>query len=291
MKFLSLLTLSLLIHFLIWKGLSLPFRSAPPLAQKPIEVEYLTADQAPEPRVQKTFVGDVEISDRLEDALKNLKKRAKYLSKKKQRVHEEQIAQLSGSTKNRNSPLNKKSNVASSEAAQKKAKQDLQERARGELAIPKERSLVGDNQVIGEPSTLGEYIPNVKTGGFTALNTDQFIYYTFYLRVNERIRNHWVNHVREFIDRTPLGLLAQSARRPQETRIEVLLSKEGKYIETIIHKGSDFELLDLAAVKAFAEAAPLPNPPEEMVEKDGKIHLHYSLYVIFDPAHIAQTRR
>jgi hypothetical protein len=38
--------------------------------------------------------------------------------------------------------------------------------------------------------------------------------------------------------------------------------------------------VDRAAVAAFSEANYFPNPPKEMAEKDGRIHLKYAFVVV-----------
>lgn len=289
MKFFWLLTISLGIHVLIWKGLSWPLLQPTPASRQPIVVDYLQSPQAQ--RAQKSFVTDTS-DKRLKKAIDQLKKKAHFISKNRQRVQEEQVAEKSGLTRNRSGQSSlSNSNQSGQGRKRPKEKPTIRQRAYGDLATAKKRSPLGDNIVIGGASSISEHIPSVKTGGFTALNTDQFIYYTFYSRINERIRHRWVNHVRSFIDETPLDQLSKGSHRPQETRVEVLLTKEGEYVKTIIHKGSDFKGLDLAAVNAFLKSAPLPNPPEDLVAEDGHIHLYYSLYVILDPSYIARARR
>lgn len=49
-------------------------------------------------------------------------------------------------------------------------------------------------------STTGEQLPqDIQIGDFTALNTDRFVYYTFYARIEEQIRHRWVRYVKAAI--------------------------------------------------------------------------------------------
>ena len=73
------------------------------------------------------------------------------------------------------------------------------------------------------------------------------------------------------------------------TRLEVILNKEGDYIKTILHQKSGVKELDDAAILAFKRGAPFLNPPQEMVQPDGKIHLHYSFNIYWSPKHIARS--
>jgi len=56
----------------------------------------------------------------------------------------------------------------------------------------------------------------------------------------------------------------------------------------VIFRQSGLPAFDEAAVRAFAEARIFPNPPKEMVEEDGMIHLKYSFTVEFDPHLLAR---
>ncbi|HMN69995.1 MAG TPA: hypothetical protein PKC28_15745, partial [Bdellovibrionales bacterium] len=54
-------------------------------------------------------------------------------------------------------------------------------------------------QVAIGQSSIAEFIPGIEEGAFTALNTDQFTYYTFFARMNEQVRNRWVSAVRAYM--------------------------------------------------------------------------------------------
>ncbi|MNS84638.1 hypothetical protein D3C72_1184710 [compost metagenome] len=48
-------------------------------------------------------------------------------------------------------------------------------------------------------------------------------------------------------------------------------------------KESGVVAFDTSAVRAFQEAAVFPNPPQEMIQEDGFIHLKFSFTVNFRP--------
>ena len=79
-------------------------------------------------------------------------------------------------------------------------------------------------------STLGEALPDdVKFGDFTALNTDRHLYYSFYARMEEKIRFRWVTYARAAIFSVPPATLRQSGKENYVTQLEILLDPKGKF--------------------------------------------------------------
>ena len=275
MKLFYTLTASLMIHILIWILSQIDPIKAPHKA--PIEVTYL--DQ------KKSVVQQTSLPDRLKNSVDKLKKKARFLSLKKQRVHQETVARNVGETANQLVNRPKKSRPAPSQT---------RGFGKSKNKVPKPPGpgqIYGGNPGFKSPSAIAEHIPNVREGNFTSLNQDQFIYYSFYSRINHRIKHRWISGVNKFVREANYRKLKGAARRSQLTQIEVLLNEKGDYIKTIVHRKSDYPELDQAAIRAFIESAPHLNPPEEMVKKDGFIHLHYSLYVMFAPNFIASRKK
>lgn len=203
-----------------------------------------------------------------------LQQQADFLSQFTQRVKEQMRARNSGETRNlsgrRPSP-NTENRVGGLQAP----------REPGETA--QNRNGLGRNIVMGE-SSLGEHIPGVKEGSFTALNTDQFTYYTFFARINEQVRYRWVRQIRAYIDSLSQQQLTELARYERSTQVEIILNREGEIVDTVVHFTSGDRTLDAASESAFQAAAPFRNPPQGMVEGDNRIHLHYKFFVTLNPS-------
>jgi TonB family protein len=138
-------------------------------------------------------------------------------------------------------------------------------------------------------STVGENLPeDVQIGSFTALNTDRYLYYSFYSRVEGLIRYRWESSVERELESTPKERLAANIRSRWVTHMEVLLNSKGEFLKAMIMKQSGIPGFDQAAAQAFAQARYFPNPPKEMVEEDGFIHLKYSFTVVYDPQLMAR---
>ncbi len=137
-------------------------------------------------------------------------------------------------------------------------------------------------------STQGDELPSdIKFGNFTALNTDRYLYYTFYARVEEMVRHRWVKYVRAVLF-SYQNTNPKAGSESWSTRIEIVLDKDGNFVKGVLHDGSGLRGLDIAPVQAFREAKQIPNPPTEMIKDDGRIHLDYQFNVHFIPQAIAE---
>lgn len=212
---------------------------------------------------------------------------AKFLSEKRQRVKQEMQAADSGMTENRSntSTLPKKSPDRPAKQAQQKMdvdKNDTDKDGYRNVDITKE--LAEMNRLSQGQSTIGDSLPTeVKVGSFTALNTDRYLFYSFYARIEELVRYRWETRVQTAINGMNPSVAVNLSRRNWNTQVEFLLDKKGYLQKAIIMKESGVAGFDLAAVNAFKEARIFPNPPQEMVEEDGYIHLKFVFTVRYAP--------
>lgn len=129
-------------------------------------------------------------------------------------------------------------------------------------------------------STFGESTPDdVRFGDFTALNTDRNLYYTFYARMEEKIRNRWIGYARAAVYDSPVNLRMQTGKETWITKLEIILDSEGRFVKAIMHESSGVRSLDAAPVQAFRDAYQFPNPPTDLIKDDGKIHIYYAFNV------------
>lgn len=293
------LTLSILLHIAFILLLVFMPKPEEPVRQDRTEITILDPNDA---KKAQAFVTDTAIPKK--DLIEELKKKAEFLSKETKRVKEEMKARNNGRTQNQDlnnllsptleapSAMGSKQQAGNGKPGSENKKQSaeevhsslngLQPKAHEVGGINAAQEGFGKNLVIGS-SSLAEYIPGIKEGGFTALNTDQFTYYTFFERVNEQVRYRWVSFVRNYIGGLSETALNQLATYQRAYQIEIVLSGDGHYLKGFIHRSSGDNALDMTAIDAFQGAAPFLNPPKGLVEDDGNIHLHYSFIVEFRP--------
>ncbi|KYG69555.1 energy transducer TonB [Bdellovibrio bacteriovorus] len=212
---------------------------------------------------------------------------AKFLSEQKQRVKEETRAAQSGMTTNRSNQAAvaepKKPTPAAPQRPRPAESQPSMDKD-GFKEVDISKDLQEMNRFNEGMSTIGETMPNeMKIGSFTALNTDRYLFYTFYARMEELVRYRWETRVQQAIDRFDRLTLVNAGNRNWVTHIEFLLDKNGYLRQSLIMKSSGIPAFDAAAVNAFRDAKVFPNPPPEMVQEDGFIHIKFSFTVNYAP--------
>ncbi len=276
-------TLSLILHGIIawW----LIHADPGDILEAPIQIEIRQKDD----QQTKTVTMDPSLGE----VLKQVKDQAKRWSKENRRVQQETSA-LGLEQK----PTTQMGSNSSAEQQQEQVKRKNRtqnthsmqdpEDTQGMKVSPNEpesklnpllQSSGALRSIVTGQSTRGEYIPGLAQGSFTALNTDQFTYYTFFARMNEQIKPRWVSRLRDFALEQNQIEMQKLAQYPRTTQVEFILDKTGKLLDVVVHLTSGFRRLDFAGTDAFTEAAPINNPPQGLVGPDGKIHLHYNFTV------------
>lgn len=129
------------------------------------------------------------------------------------------------------------------------------------------------------PSRTMDFLPEVKRGPQTLLNTREFMYYSYFSRMKEQLYWKWVRYFQTEPQLAFLALIKGSKKRLFSTSLYVHLSTDGEIQDIRVVKSSGEESIDFAALQAFLSAAPFPNPPMGLVEKDGYIHIKQSFHV------------
>ncbi len=125
-------------------------------------------------------------------------------------------------------------------------------------------SPAGDQQLMGAPQNdrIKEAI-----GDHLALNTKEYLYAGYLKRIRRLVNFYWTQN----LDNMPSSV--RLTRTGYDTTVEVILNAQGalEFIEVTQASGSGE--LDHAVVSAFQIAGPFPNPPEGLIEKDGRVYL------------------
>jgi TonB family protein len=136
-------------------------------------------------------------------------------------------------------------------------------------------------RISGSPSL--DYVENVPEGEGTFLNTKQFKYATFFIRVKDSVQNYWIdNFRREFRRRDPTGSSMGSQNRV--TLLTITLDRSGSLDDVRVSQSSGIRYLDDAAIQAFRQAQPFPNPPDGIVESDGSIRFDFQFVLVARPS-------
>lgn len=282
MRILRGILLSLAVHLLLVWGA----KYAPQLApiHKPkenISVEILDPSSQKETR---QIVRDSMLPEKLK--VQDSEDPLTFLSEKTQRVKKQTQAVISGMTKNRSNAQTSKNNQKQTQAPH--PRKDFDAFAPGYRRVP---DMASQQAMESGLSSIGEALPSeVSVGSFTALNTDRYLYYSFFSRVEELIRFRWESAVRQTIDYTPPARFNANARGIWVTQLQVLINAQGEVKAVKVMKESGLKGFDQSAAQAFVQARMLPNPPKEMAEDDGLIRLDYSFQVRYSPKAFVRSR-
>ncbi len=286
--------LSIIVHILLVLCMTL-FPSRPEMKRADVtEVDLIT----PPPATNKTPKKEQQVV-RQAFTPEQLKRQedetlARFLSEQKQRVKKETQAAVNGMTKNsdngKKSPqaeMNKINSAPTAKTSTKNEntgaeKRDLAKEGFREWQPEGAAGMRSPSRSGNGPSTIGESLPtDISVGSFTALNTDRYTYYTFYARIEEMVRYRWESRVEQAISSFDRETALAMGNKGWNTYVEFLLTPDGKLSSALIMKESGVKKFDAAAVNAFRDAAMFPNPPHELVQEDGFIHLQYNFTVSY----------
>lgn len=312
-RFWIALALSVLLHSLLGGGLALTPKTNFAKKSNPTEVELLSPEEmkvmmaAAVDAAKARQIVETD-KERLND---EVDPNAKYLSQFDQKVLKETRAAQAGAFTNeagqgkKQAAAEKAPDVASSEvdpensALKNSTNEDsdeaeLQAFENGDIAVSARRDLknftpnfrklpatpspTSEEQASGdgnEVSKTDDHLKNVPTGMQTMLSTREFMYYSYYNRIKDKLRQYWEPKIREKFERTIRQGRSIASDGDKITKVVIILDDKGTLIRVQVLSASGLVDLDEAAVEAFRAAAPFPNPPKGIVEEDGTIKIRW----------------
>jgi TonB family protein len=125
-------------------------------------------------------------------------------------------------------------------------------------------------------SAIENYASSVKPGNQTALNTAASPFATYLNGMHNRIHPIFAEAFLDSLDRLPPDhpLNDQSLI----TRLEIVLTKEGRLKKMGIVKNSGVTAFDIAALDAVDRAQPFGPAPSAIVSADGYVYLHWEFH-------------
>lgn len=238
-----------------------------------------------------------------------------FLSKNKRRYRKQQIARNRGEAVNRSQTQNRQQRQQTRKTEQQeqisdKNKQELIQklaeiqrlsdqvisqltREQSQRGKPRRRQRQQQGQTLDaspfqqsyQPSTF--YDPRTKAplGGFTALNTDRFTYYSYFSRVERRVGPLIQQQITRIIQNRPNVHFGDQDKEIWTSHITITLDKEGHFVRGDVFKKSGVDKFEYAFLDSFRAGAPIPNPPEGMIDEDGLIRLQYAFNVFWRPGY------
>jgi TonB family protein len=125
-------------------------------------------------------------------------------------------------------------------------------------------------------SALENFIPEVKPGNQTALNTRAAPFAAFVARMHRSIHMLWgFGMIEDWDDKPGTG----GVNDPNLlTTLEMVLNADGTVNKVTVVRASGNLEYDVAAIDVAYSAGPYPDPPREIRSANGRIYLHWRFY-------------
>ena len=126
-------------------------------------------------------------------------------------------------------------------------------------------------------SAIENYVPSVRAGNQTALNTARSAFAGYLNGIHNRIHPIFADSFLGSLD----GLPASHPMNNEQlsTEIEIILDQEsGNLVRMGVTKFSGVTAFDVAALDSVKRAAPFGTPPREIISPDGKVYLHWEFH-------------
>lgn len=203
---------------------------------------------------------------------------SKYLSEKNNSVKDETKSKTEFQAEiNEEKPSPRKS--------EHEAEEEERAKVKAEIEIPEEKlpdieklkvDLENNSEIARHltPPESSDYLPGILEKDKTALNTREFVYYSFYERVKKRVGMFWTPALEEKFRKMYYANIDVD-NRDLITKLIIVLDDHGQIrkIEKIASSG--FKNLDDAAIEAFNKAAPFSNPPKGILDDDNTVILRW----------------
>lgn len=247
------------------------------------QLEYL--QQEPDPKKLVEF-------DKKEDDQK-INSKAKYLAAKNNEVKKETIAKLDQNFKNVEKPTKgqptENQRVAAEKSPWEKQDQDqpklfnngfdvyekMQKKQQAKFIDKSNPTQTRQNN----ESTSTDRLDNVDQSLMTQLNTREYKYYGYYTRIRHQLNQWWQPKVKEKVSKLMSHGRSIASTENKNTKVVIILNDGGQLVKVQVLGASGVRELDDAAVEAFRQAAPFPNPPKGLVDADGTIKIRWDFIV------------
>lgn len=126
-------------------------------------------------------------------------------------------------------------------------------------------------------SAIENYVPHVKPGNQTALNTARVPFALYLNKIHLRLHPIFADQFLAHLD----GLPASNPlnRYEMHTNLEIVINRnDGSIVDMGITKASGVTAFDIGALDSVARAAPFGTPPSSIVSPDGNVYLHWEFW-------------
>lgn len=124
-------------------------------------------------------------------------------------------------------------------------------------------------------SLAQDYVKGFREAEKTALNTKEYVFFGYFQRIRQRLDLAWTPILRERLYKFYRAGRHLASDMDHTTRVMVHLNGAGEVVKVQVLQESGTRDLDDAAVRAFNQAGPFPNPPRGILDSDGTIRIRW----------------
>jgi hypothetical protein len=125
-------------------------------------------------------------------------------------------------------------------------------------------------------SAIENYVPSVKPGNQTALNTARVPFATYLNTIHNRLHPIFADSFLASLNSLPSS---HPMNRDISTNLEIVLHQEdGRVVRMGVTKTSGVTAFDIAALESVQRASPFGAPPREIVSPDGNVYFHWEFW-------------
>jgi TonB family protein len=125
-------------------------------------------------------------------------------------------------------------------------------------------------------NAIENYVSSVKPGNQTALNTAAAPFATYLVQIHNRIHPIFADSFLGSLDSLPKEHPLNNQRLV--TKLEIVLTKEGRIVKMGIVKPSGMTMFDVAALDSVQRASPFGPAPSAILSGDGYVYLHWEFH-------------
>ncbi len=127
-------------------------------------------------------------------------------------------------------------------------------------------------------ASIENFVQHVKPGNHTGVNASPAVYASYLARIHRRIHARYAN---DFIYHATHNIPGSHPlnRMDLNTLVEIVIdAKTGAIEQTNIIRSSGETLFDAETVLVSRSIGRHPNPPDEIVSKDGRVYVHWNFW-------------
>ncbi len=125
-------------------------------------------------------------------------------------------------------------------------------------------------------NAIENYVSTVKPGNQTALNTARSPFGTYLVQIHNRIHPIFADNFLGSLDNLPKEHPLNNQRLI--TKLEIVVTKDGRVIKMGVVKPSGVTAFDIAALDSVQRASPFGPAPSAILSGDGNVYLHWEFH-------------